>query len=110
MIKKTLEEVKTKIEKADSLKNDSKKELLGLVSILQSEVDQLSQKDSDQGQSVVSFTQAATHEATRKERNPRLFKLSLDGLAASVEGFENSHPRLVEVINSICNSLSSLGI
>jgi hypothetical protein len=34
----------------------------------------------------------------------------LDGLRASVTEFEESHPNLVRIVNSICNTLSNLGI
>jgi hypothetical protein len=34
----------------------------------------------------------------------------LAGLSASVEGFEKSHPKLVEIVNRICTALSGLGI
>jgi Domain of unknown function (DUF4404) len=110
MIRETFLEVKTKIEKSESIKDESKKELLSLLSQLQSEVEQLSKTDLDHAESIVSFARVSAHEATRKEKNPRLYKLSLDGLGASVEGFENTHPRLVETINSIFTALSNLGI
>lgn len=110
MIPQTLLEIKRKIEKTDSVKDENKKELLRLLSVLQSEIEQLSGTHGDQAESILGFTRASAHEATRKDKNPRLFKLAIDGLAASVQGFENSHPRLVELINSISNSLSNLGI
>ncbi|MGO8988369.1 MAG: DUF4404 family protein [bacterium] len=50
------------------------------------------------------------HEAIRKEKNPQLLKLSLQGLSTSVERFENSHPKLVGIVNSICNTLSKSGL
>jgi hypothetical protein len=37
-------------------------------------------------------------------------ELSLKGLSSSVEGFEKSHPQLVQVVNRICTTLSNLGI
>jgi len=36
--------------------------------------------------------------------------LSLEGLSSSVEGFEKSHPKLVQIVNAISNTLSNLGI
>jgi hypothetical protein len=32
------------------------------------------------------------------------------GLRSSADGFEQSHPRLVQIVNSISNMLSNLGI
>jgi len=47
--------------------------------------------------------------------NPRAAKPAtaeafLEGLGQSVEGFEKSHPRLVQIVNGISNTLSNLGI
>jgi hypothetical protein len=110
MIQDTLLQVKEKIEKSNSIKENSKKELLSLLSVLQSEIEQLAKTDSDHAESIVSFTRASAHEAMRKEKKPNLYKLSLDGMAESVAGFEESYPRLVEVVNSISTTLSNLGI
>ncbi len=110
MIRETLQQVQAKIENSDSLKSESKMELLNLLSALQTEIENLSKTDVDHAESIVSLAQVSAHESTRKEKNPRLHKLSLEALAASVEGFDASHPRLVQLINSICTSLSNLGI
>jgi hypothetical protein len=37
-------------------------------------------------------------------------ELSLQGLGSSVEEFERSHPKLVQIVNAISQSLSNLGI
>jgi hypothetical protein len=34
----------------------------------------------------------------------------LRGLQSSAEGFEKSHPKLVEIVNRISSTLSNLGI
>ena len=75
-----------------------------------SEVAELSKTHDEEAQSIAGFTQVSAHEATRDEPNPALLKHSLDGLAASVEGFEQSNPRLVDIVNRICTTLSNLGI
>ena len=36
--------------------------------------------------------------------------LSLEGLTSSVEGFEATHPRLVQIVNSISTILANMGI
>ena len=110
MIQETLSQVRTKIEKSDSINDESRKELLNLLSVLQSEIEHLSKTDLDHAESIVGFAQASAHEAIRKEKKPDLFKLSVDGLEESVRGFDESHPRLVEIVNSICTALSNLGV
>ena len=110
IMEKTLLEVKRKIEEADSIQAEKKKELLELLSVLQLEIETLAKTDQDHAESIVSFTQASAHESTRKEKREDLYQLSLQGLAGTIRGFESSNPRLVEIVNSICTALSNLGI
>jgi queuine/archaeosine tRNA-ribosyltransferase len=95
---------------AESVPDERRQELLTLVGTLRNEINELSKTDQEQAQSIAGFTQVSTHEATRNEPNPDLVKVSLEGLSGSVVGFEKSHPRLVQIVNSISTTLSNLGI
>jgi hypothetical protein len=110
MIEDTLSKIEARIQNAGSVNEERRNELLELVNTLKSEVAQLSQTHSDQAQSIAGFTEVSTHEATRERRNPRLLELSLEGMSSSVAGFEKSHPRLVQIVNALSNTLSNLGI
>ena len=77
---------------------------------LKSEVGNLAQTHSEQADSIANFAKISTHEATRSTPNPQLRDLSNQGLVSSVEGFETSHPRLVQVVNSISSMLANWGI
>jgi len=110
MIEETMAQIETRIKKAESLDDERKKELLDLLSTLKIEVSKLSKTDAEDAQSITGFTEVSIHEAMREEKNPQLLKLSLKGLSTSVERFENSHPNLVGIVNSICNTLSNIGI
>ena len=110
MIEDTIGKIEARIQNAESIKDDRRKELLQLLATLKSEVAELSKTHSDEAQSIAGFTAVSAHEATRSEQNPRLLKLSLEGLGSSVAGFEQSHPRLVQIVNAISNTLANLGI
>ena len=110
MIDETIGKIETRIQDADSVKDDRKRELLQLLATLKSEVAELSKTHDDQAQSIAGFTQLSAHEATREQLNPELLTLSLRGLRSSVEGVEKSHPQLVQIVNAISNALSNLGI
>ena len=110
MIEDTIGKIEARIEGADTIKEDRRHELMQLLSTLKSEVAQLSKTHGEQAQSIAGFTQVSAHEATRSDRNPELLKLSLDGLGSSVRGFEESHPRLVQIVNAISHTLANLGI
>jgi hypothetical protein len=110
MIEDTLSNIEAKIRGSESIKDDRKRELLQMLATLKSEISTLSRTDSEQAQSIAKFTDLSAHEATRSEQNPELLKLSLKGLSSSVEGFEKSHPQLVQIVNAISTMLSNAGI
>src|ERR1051325_4073600 len=110
MIEDTVSNIEAKIQASDSIKEERKRELLQLLGTLKSEIAALSKTHGEQAQSIAGFTEVSTHEATRAKQNPELLNLSLKGLSSSVDGFEKSHPQLVQIVNAISNMLSSLGI
>jgi hypothetical protein len=107
MIHETISQIEAKLQNAGALNPEARLELLNLLATLKGEIIKI---DAEKAQSIAGFAQTLAHEATREEKNPELLKLSLAGLSASVDGFEKSHPKLVEIVNRICTALSGLGI
>jgi uncharacterized coiled-coil DUF342 family protein len=85
MIETTISELEAKI-RAESISADRKRELLQLLARLKTEV------------------------AAHDKQNLTPLKNSVEELRSSVEGFEQSHPKLVQLVHSISNTLSNLGI
>jgi Domain of unknown function (DUF4404) len=110
MIEETIGKIEAKIQGADAIKEDRRRELVQLLGTLKSEVAELSKTHGEQAQSIAGFAEVSAHEATRTEQNPRLLKLSLEGLSSSVAELRESHPRLAQIVNTISNTLSNLGI
>ncbi|HTV76250.1 MAG TPA: DUF4404 family protein [Candidatus Baltobacteraceae bacterium] len=110
MIEQTIGEIEAKIRGADTVSEAHKSELLQLLGTLKSEVGTLAKTHDEQAQSIADFAKISAHEATRENQNPELRELSVRGLRSSVGGFEQSHPKLVQIVNSISNTLSNLGI
>ena len=110
MIEDTISKIEAKLKDTGSITEQSKRELAGLLGTLKTEITELSKTHAEQAQSIAGFAQTSAHEAIREEKNPELLKLSLEGLATSVDGFEKSHPTLVQIVNRICTTLSNLGI
>lgn len=110
MIDDTVSHIEAKIQASDSIKEDRKRELLQLLGTLKAEIASLSATNQDQAQSIAGFTELSAHEATRPKQNPELLQLSLKGLSSSVDGFEKSHPRLVQIVNAISTTLSNWGV
>ena len=110
MIEDTIGKIEAKLQSAEALKDDKRRELTQLLGTLKAEVAELSKTHHEQAQSIAGFAEVSTHEATRTEQNPHLLKLSLEGLSSSVAELRESHPRLVQIVNTISNMLSNLGI
>ena len=110
MIEETIAKIEARLQLTDALKDDKRQELQQLLATLKAEVAKLSKTHAEQAESIAGFTELSTREATRESQNPQLLKLSLTGLTSSVEEFERSHPKLVEIVNSISSLLSNVGI
>jgi len=110
MIQDHLDKIEERLKQSEAVKESDKAELLTLLTTLRTEIADLSQTHYEQAESITGFAALSAREATRSEKNPALLNLSIEGLASSVQGFETSHPRLVEIINTFCTMLSNLGI
>jgi hypothetical protein len=113
MIDETIRKIEKKIaqsKKADEVEDKSMAELVQLLETLKKEIADLSMTHEERAESIAGFAKVSAHEATRREPNPELLKLSIKGLASSVEGIESSHPQLVEIVNRISVMLSNMGI
>jgi hypothetical protein len=110
MIQDRLDKIEERLKQSSTVKESEKAELLNLLKTLRTEIADLSHTNHEQAESIVGFAELSAREATRSEKSPALFDLSIEGLASSVQGFEVSHPGLVAVINTFCTMLSKLGI
>jgi Domain of unknown function (DUF4404) len=91
---------------------DEKKkvELEKHLSTLHAELGELARMDAEGAKTVRAFAELSAHEATRLKPNLELLTLSLTGLRKSVQEFEQTHPRLVEIVGSLSTLLSSIGL
>ena len=81
-------------------------ESLKLLAALRTEIGDLARTKSDEAHRIAAIAHNSTEAATHDQTNPELVKQSLDQLASAVSGFEESHPRLVEVVNRMATMLA----
>lgn len=110
MIQDTISRIENRIRQATLAHEGSREDLLKLVADLKGEITELSKTHPEQAESIAGFADLSAHEAVRDVKNPHLSKLSTEGLLASVREFEQTHPRLVNIVNIISNTLSNMGI
>jgi hypothetical protein len=110
MIEDRIRKIEARLEDSPNIPAESKAELLKLLAALKDEVTDLARSHEEDARSIAGFVDASAHEATRAEKKPKLVEAALNGLTASVESFEASHPKLAEVVNQIATLLSNMGI
>jgi chromosome segregation ATPase len=91
MIEQIIRDLEAKI-RAENISDSRKGELLQLLASLKAEAATL-QKTCD-----------TNHERLKTLKSP------VEELRSSVEGFEQSHPKLVQTVNNISSTLSNLGV
>jgi hypothetical protein len=107
MIEETLKKIEGRLGRVAP---EQRAALVSLFGELKTEIDDLAQTEEERARSVAGFADISAHEATRTDPNPGLADLSLKGLASSVQDLETSHPRLVQLVNSVCDALSNIGV
>lgn len=110
MIQDHIEKIETKVQAAKGIPEETKTELLHLLTALKSEIGNLSKTHGEDAGSITRFADLSAHEATREEKKPEQVEVALHGLKSSVVGFEGSHPALVQTVNKIATILSNMGI
>jgi chromosome segregation ATPase len=111
MIEDTLEKIEARIKNSKTISEEKRRELQELLGKLRNEVSNLAETRPEQAESITRLTDISTSEATRRdEKNRTVLNESLGGLEKSVKEFEDSHPQLVQVVNTISSTLANLGI
>jgi hypothetical protein len=110
MIEDRIQKIEARLKESANIPEAKKTELLDLLAALKNEVSTLPSSHEEDARSVATFMDASAHEATRAEKRPKLMEASTNGLTASVEAFEASHPKLAQVVNQIAVSLSNMGL
>jgi Domain of unknown function (DUF4404) len=85
-------------------------EILRQLSTLHAELEELARTDADQAKTIAGFAELSAHEATRPKPRPELLKLTVTGLQKSVQEFEETHPRLVDIVGSLSTTMSNIGL
>src|SRR5258705_3669820 len=110
MIRDTITQIEAKLKQSSAGNPENRQELLNLRPQLKYEIATLAESNVRQAEAMAGHTEISTREAMNARKDPELLQRSLNDLSASVEGFESSHPQLVEVVNRIATTLWNLGI
>jgi Domain of unknown function (DUF4404) len=108
MIQDRIAKIEATLNNAPDLPAATRDELLALLGDLKAEVAGLAPTHGEQAKSITRSADAAFSLAAQPEEagTPAV----LQDFRASVEGFEASHPRLVQIVDRIALTLSNMGI
>lgn len=110
MIEDRIQKIEARLQESAHIPEPARAELLKLLAALKDEVGTLARSHEEDARSIAKFMDASAHETTRAEKKPKLIEAALNGLRASVEAIEASHPKLAEVVNQIAVQLSNMGL
>ena len=110
MMEERMRKIEARIQQAPGLPETEREKLLQLVATLREEVDALAKSHEEDAHSITHFLDASTHEASRAAKRPKLLEAAGQGLTASVEDFERSHPKLFETVNQAAVVLANMGL
>ena len=98
MIEETIRQIEARLNDSTKLAPETRAELLGLLGKLRAEAAQLPAREKVPGDPLAEAVEVKTlqDDVTR--------------LRHSVEEFEDSHPKVVQLVNHIANTLAGLGI
>jgi|ERR1051325_1240297 ABC-type transporter Mla subunit MlaD len=99
MIEETIQQIEARLRGATNLPAETRAELTGLLAKLRAEAARLPPMENQ-----------AEPVAAQAGRADESMQHNVDQLRRSVEQFEESHPRLVQLANHVANTLSGLGI
>src|SRR4026207_1997881 len=109
MSEQRIEKSKAAIEAADHIPAEKKAELLEPMATLNPASAKFPPTHREDAQTIARLLEASTHEATRKEKRAGALKKVLDELKESIEKFEASHPKLVELVGEYSTRIADPG-
>jgi len=110
MIQDRIDKLEEKVRAAQNIHDETRSELLTLLSGLKVEIEALAKTHEEDARSIARFADVSTLEATRPDKKPQSVDAALTGLNSSIENFETTHPHLTQIVNRLATVLSSVGI
>ena len=99
MIEDTIRQIEERLQASENLSPETRAELLALLARLRAEANTLPSRD----RAPLPARDASTENAESVQD-------TVEQLRRSVEEFEGSHPRVVQLVNHLANTLAGLGI
>jgi mevalonate kinase len=107
---KKIENLEKKIESTSQIDAKIKEDLLDLMRSLKTELSDLKNINPDTAHDIAEKTQVSAEKILSSDNKKNELQENIDSLQGTVEEFEVSHPKLVQIVNRLCMMLSDIGI
>ncbi|MFA6714575.1 MAG: DUF4404 family protein [Victivallaceae bacterium] len=107
---KKIEAIEKKIQATSQIDAKIKEDLLDLMRSLKTELSSLKDIHPETAHDIAEQTGFSTSKVLDSPEKQEDLQKSIDSLQGTVEEFEASHPKLVQVVNRLCMMLSDIGI
>ncbi len=107
---KKIEAIEKKIESSSQIDAKTKKTLLDLMCDLKIELVDLKKNSPETAHNIAEKTNISAEKILTSDNKLNELQKDIDGLQETVEEFEVSHPKLVQIVNRFCMMLSDIGI
>lgn len=107
---KKIEVLEKKIEATSQIDTKIKEDLLDLMRSLKNELTDLKNDHPETAHDIANKAQISAEKVLTSNSKKDELQENIEGLQGTVEEFEVSHPKLVEIVNRLCMMLSDLGI
>lgn len=101
MIEDKLEKIEERIRQSENMNDENKDSLLTLLSELKEEINTSSSKVETDLKNDISGID---------DEDEGIIQSAFNDINEKITDFEESHPRLVQIVNSICTQLSNSGL
>ncbi len=107
---KKIEAIEKKIKSTSQIDTKIKEDLLDLMRSLKTELTDLKKINPNSAHNIADKTKASAEKILTSDNKQNDLQENIDGLQETVEEFEVSHPKLVQLVNRLCMMLSDIGI
>jgi len=107
---KKVEAIEKKIESSSQIDAKTKEALLDLMRGLKIELVDLKKINPKTAHNIAEKTNISAEKILTSDNKLNELQKDIDGLQETVEEFEVSHPKLVQIVNRFCMMLSDIGI
>lgn len=110
MLEETIKRIENIVNNSENLSKERRQQLINLAVDLKKQLNELSETNKEDANSIAGFTSITTYESLKDEQDDDLLNFTNSGLKLAIRKVEATHPQLIKTIRNFTRILSNLGI